>query len=37
MKLIRLAEDEENRLGVMNMQINIHKPLLRIISKLINY
>jgi hypothetical protein len=37
MKLNRLAEDEDKRLAVMNMQINIHKPLLHIISKLINY
>jgi hypothetical protein len=37
MKLIRLAEDKDKRLSVMNMQIDIHKPLLHIISKLINY
>ena len=37
MKLIRLAEDDGKCLAVMNMEMNIHKPLFHIFCKLIDY
>jgi hypothetical protein len=37
MKLIRLAQDKDKCRAVTNMQMNIHKSLFHINSKLMNY